>query len=186
MNNRNPSVETENRSPDGETGAKANLAEIVSYIAAREGSLGRYSDKLRINVQSVFDLFGKPELCAQCDTWAKDERHTEADHRPKPKVRLSFTVIGESFRVIGENFSEAITEWYLEASDGRLRIVTRLDGDENDYYTPTQAPRDVLKALVKEKAITAFLDAYVKQLDQTTDEYRAVSEAAEKMAASLK
>lgn len=44
----------------------ADVASVLKYIAEREENLGKYSDKLRTNVQRIFDIFGDPYYCQIC------------------------------------------------------------------------------------------------------------------------
>lgn len=47
-------------------GGSPDMASVLKYIAEREDNLGKYSDKLRGNVQRIFDIFGNETDCQIC------------------------------------------------------------------------------------------------------------------------
>lgn len=48
------------------SGGSPDMASVLKYIAEREDNLGKYSDKLRQNVQRIFDVFGSHTDCQIC------------------------------------------------------------------------------------------------------------------------
>jgi len=48
---------------------------LVKYISEREKGLGRYSDKLRQNLQQIFDVFGSAHHCQICDEAEEHGKH---------------------------------------------------------------------------------------------------------------
>jgi len=119
--------------------------------------------------------------------WNRDGKLIILKNKPhefKPKIELSLEVSGEVFYTDEEGHS------YKLASDEHKLIIREFD----DYgymrwYDSTDilhsVSRKVLKELVKSKAISEFLKMYIEKLDNTTEEYKAVSEIAEKMASVI-
>jgi len=48
---------------------------LIKYISEREKGLSRYSDKLRQNLQRIFDVFGSAHYCQICDEVEEHSKH---------------------------------------------------------------------------------------------------------------
>jgi len=120
------------------------------------------------------------------NVWNKDGKLVilkNESHPFKPKIELSLEMVGKPFYTDEEGHS-----YGLAIRDHKL-IIREFDELGEWWYDSTditfKVSRKVLKELVKTKAITEFLKMYIEKLDNTTEEYKAVSEIAEKMASVI-
>jgi hypothetical protein len=172
---------------------EADLNKILGYIQEREKTLGRYSDKLRQSVVKIANVFGREDLC-RCGWWV--DRHPT--HKtgtgeivcktPIPKIQVSIDVIDDQpFMAEADEYSPNI-KYYLAIIKHDLGYVETYD---NDKYSPKnlrdfdQAPRKLLKALVKSGRLIPFLQKVADVLTAKGEEYREVAEVAEKLAKAV-
>jgi hypothetical protein len=172
------------------------ISEILSYIQQREETLSRYSDKLRQSLAQISQVFGDADYCQRCGKWkghhgTKELRQTwGACERFEPQISVSIDVIDDMpFKVEEEQDEYALnTKYYLAIIKHRLGYVETFD---NDRFTPktlayfSNAPRELLKALVKSGRLIPFLQKVADVLAEKGEEYREVSEVAEKLAQAI-
>jgi hypothetical protein len=111
-------------------------------------------------------------------------------HRFMPKVFVSIDVEdGVPFYSVGDE--EAVDEYYLALRKHELVIVMRTRYKNEAWtsgakvYGVDQVSREVLKALVKSGRLLEFLKTVSEKLQKMSEEYREVSEIAEKMAKAI-
>jgi len=172
------------------------ISEILSYIKLREETLSRYSDKLRQSLAQISQVFGDADYCQRCGKWrgyhgTKELRQTwGACERFEPQISVSIDVIDDMpFKVEEEQDEYAPnTKYYLAIIKHRLGYVETYDNDRFralDLHDFSDAPRELLKALVKSGRLIPFLQKVADILAEKGEEYREVSEVAEKLAQAI-
>ena len=164
--------------------AEAGINQILGYIKEREATLSRYSDKLRQNLQRIFDVFGSPDYCRICN----DEHKGQTAHDFIPKIRISIELQDtEHFAEIGDEPEY----YYLATRNGRLFIMGTvacemdITGWTCWYSQPNEVSREVLKQLVRSGRLILFLQKVADTLQAKSEEYREVAQVAEKMAQAV-
>jgi len=206
---------------------------VINYIAEREESLSRYSDKLRESVERIANAFGKKSECQICDMseghknhhrYYEGYRHTAFDELPEKLYNMKVQLVDENYRVNfwgdpetrtiyvrenkdfhkfvpkvevsldveGQEFLDAISQYGKELAklcihDHEMMLKSYYEGEEEHAgYSPISVlSRRLLKRIVKEGHITQLLHQTKEALDVATEEYKEVSEIAEKFAKAL-
>ena len=172
-----------------------DISKILDYIQEREESLSRYSDKLRQSLAQISQVFGDANYCQQCGKWrgyhgTKELRQTwGACERFVPQIVVSIDIIDDMhFKVEEEDEYSPNTKYYLAIIKHRLGYVETFDNDRFralDLHDFSDAPRELLKALVKSGRLIPFLQKVANTLAQKSEEYREVAEVAEKLAKAV-
>jgi hypothetical protein len=171
-----------------------DLNQILGYIQEREKTLSRYSDKLRQGVVKISDVFGSKVLCRYCG-WYVNEHPTHKTTgeivcgTPTPRIEVSIDIVDDKHFMEEEQdeYSPNI-KYYLALIKHRLGYIVTYD---NDRFTPktvayfSDAPRKLLKALVKSGRLIPFLQKVADTLQAKSEEYREVAEVAEKLAKAV-
>ena len=174
--------------------AEADINQILGYIKEREATLSHYSDKLRQNLQRIFDIFGHPDYCQVCDVSEGSLKHKgqkyadETAHVFIPKIRISLDLQDtEHFAEIGDEPEY----YYLATKNGMLHIMGTvacemdITGWTCWYRQPHEVSREVLKQLVRSGRLIPFLQKIADTLAQEGEEYKQVAEVAEKLAKAV-
>jgi len=135
------------------------IIKLFKYIREREENISRYSNKLRETLVQIANLFGLP-----------------------PKIYVSVKVRDD------EPFYEDENAYYfLEISFSELKIASKdkEKGIFNWYFFFEGAEKEMLKELIKSKRLIPFLHKVAETLKEKEDEYKRVSEIAEKMAKAI-
>jgi hypothetical protein len=175
--------------------AEADLNQILGYIKDREQTLANYSDKLRQSLTKIADVFGSKVLCRLCGCYV--DRHPIRKigtgeiicKTPIPKIEVSIDVTDD------KHFMEEEQDEYSPNARYFLAILRHklgyVESYDNDRFTPktladfSDAPRELLKALVKSGRLIPFLQKVADILAEKGEEYREVSEVAEKLAQAI-
>lgn len=187
-------------------GGSPNLAEVVKYIAEREDNLSKYSDKLRKNVEAIFNIFGNKRYCQVCNkennpgnNYVPDEKqaiiHAEiTGHSFVPKINVSIEFKGTPFNTFtlgdGNDEHPDYVKEYLSMEDGELYIVRDTYTCADEMYEHRrmfayEPSRDLIKRLVNSGAITQFFNQLAEKLIEVGDNYKEVAEKAERMAQAI-
>ena len=172
--------------------AEADLNQILDYIQEREETLSRYSDKLRQSIVKIANVFGSKVLCRYCG-WYVDEHPTHKTgtgeifcRTPTPRIEVSIDIVDDKhFMEEEQDEYSPNTKYYLAIIKHKLGYVESYD---NDRFTPktladfSDAPRELLKALVKSGRLIPFLQKVADTLQGKSEEYKEVAEVAEKLA----
>ena len=175
--------------------AEADLNQILAYIQDREETLSRYSDKLRRSLVKIADVFGRKDLCRLCG-WYVSKHPTRKTgtgeiycETPIPKIEVSVDIIDDvHFEVEEEGKYSPSTKYYLAIIEHMLGYVETYDDDRfrtSYLHYFSEAPRERLKVLVKSGRLIPFLRKVADVLDAKGEEYREVSEVAEKLAQAI-
>ena len=192
----------------------AELVSTVEYLREREEELSRYSDKLRAAITRIWSMFGSSFTCQIChvsqaiydyaewerladrDTFmqVRDETHDHDEavkklhelgklkmklHSFVPKIDLSIDVEGEGWE------NEEKVRKALCINNGYMRVKIYDDEAGYEYYNVKDVSRETMKEIVRQGRITQLIDTIKHKLDETTEEYKQVSEIAEKFAVAL-
>jgi hypothetical protein len=173
----------------------ADLNQILGYIQEREETLSRYSDKLRQSIVKISDVFGSKVLCRYCG-WYVNQHPTHKTGTgeifcgtPTPKIEVSIDIVDDKHFMEEEQgeYSPNI-KYYLALIKHRLGYIETYDNDRFTSKTLayfSDAPRKLLKALVKSGRLIPFLQKVADVLAEKGEEYREVSEVAEKLAQAI-
>jgi hypothetical protein len=173
--------------------AEADLNKILGYIQQREETLSRYSDKLRQSLVKIANMFGKSNYCRRCGKW---QGYHSTTHRQtygacenfEPAIEVSINVTDDKhFYVEPEDDASPEIKYYLAVLNHELGYIDVV-GEYNAYGRVTtfqQAPRELLKALVKSGRLIPFLQKVADTLQAKSEEYREVAQVAEKMAQAV-
>ena len=168
-------MKAEARQPSAEA---LEIDRTVEYLRERERQLSRYSNKLRSAVQRIANIFGDDRECQICGHRKEHPDHQQ--HEFVPKVEISIDVYGDTFPDVNDTTSRlVITKDGLKLED----ISDELRKCET--WEIWQLPRESLKNIVKGNHIIRLFEIAKQKLDQTTEEYKQVSEIAEKLAGAL-
>jgi hypothetical protein len=187
--------------------AEADFVGLIKYVSEREKNLSKYSDKLRISLQRVFDVFGNPEYCQICNSTVNSgtatgegenkEKHMGGSHPFTPKIRVSEEI--EDTEICIETSEDELNfeRYRLVFSDGKLLLrgwrnceidatgvtvwFTEPEGTQRGG-TPSRAE---LKQLVRSGRLPKFLALVAEKLTAAEAEYAQVAEIAEKMAKAI-
>jgi hypothetical protein len=137
----------------------------------------KVKEKFKGEVYIPHDIvFADPELLSE-------DYKKYAKHKFTPFIQVSIDIKDvEPFREIEKEY-EGKYLYYLAFSDHKLVIEkfdTSLDSTEIIYFD--EASRETLKEIVKTKALVKFLKYVAEQLKQKEEEFKQVSEIAEKLA----
>jgi hypothetical protein len=176
--------------------AEADLNKILGYIQDRERTLANYSDKLRQSLIKLSNVFGDTQYCQRCNKWRvfHDQRWKDKPEGKgvcdnfKPKIQVSINVIDdEPFLVEPENETAPEIKYYLAIINHWLGYVDVVGGysDPSKVTAFDEAPRETLKALVKSGRLIPFLQKVADVLTAKGEEYREVTQVAEKMAQAV-
>ena len=170
------------------------ISEILSYIEQREESLRRYSDKLRQSLVKIANIFGRNNYCRHCGRWegyhanAQARKTWEACENFEPAIEVSINVTDDKhFYVEPEDDTSPEIKYYLAILGHELGYVDVVEeyNAHGRVTTFQQAPRELLKALVKSGRLIPFLQKVADILAEKGEEYREVSEVAEKLAKAI-
>ena len=171
------------------------LVETLKYIREREESLSRYSDKLRQSLVEIAGQFGRlsEKYCMRCGYHADAHRDDSSHYERTCKNLLLPTIeVSITFRD-KESFAEKETlehnfSYYLAINEDHELVIQEINWDirecPNDIYF-SNAPRWLLKELVKSGRLSKFFEALAGRLAELNDEYRDAAEKAEKIAKAV-
>jgi hypothetical protein len=166
----------------------ADIVRVFDYLREREEELSRYSDKLRKSVWRIANVFGDSDYCQICD-YTQDKHDKE--HKFLEKIEISVDIDGDEFlENEGEDEDEDRELCKLCLVDSRIKLKCYYEDNEDNeehttLYSLENVSRYLLKKIIKEKQIIKFIEKVKRGLDGVTDEYRRVSEIAEKLASAL-
>ena len=170
------------------TDQTADIVATINYLQQKASELQNYSTKLYKAVAKIASIFGPPDECMICGSSSRV--HDERDNHPfTPKICLLIDFEdGEWFKEEELDYCNNMRRWlFLAIKNGKMWVVERQESDPDRaiYYYVDELDRESIKALVKSGAIPRFLQKLKKQLDADTEEYKHVSELAEKMASVI-
>lgn len=164
---------------------KTGLAEAIRYIETRTVELQRYTDKLRTSLVQFAKLFGPKRECAVHDLEHTGVGYNKAGPECRAKIEIPFDLKGEVFTYYSDDPFNEERSWRLVLQDHELLVVKTLAGGSEVGYDFGEAPRAVLKEIVKTGALQKFLQQLKDKLDVETQEYEAVAEIAAKIASAV-
>lgn len=110
---------------------------------------------------------------------------TENPHKFLPKIEISVDAEGEEFTTsVGFEGTERAA-LCLDHHSLRLKSYIAGSADLPHYLKIKDLSREELKRVVKERRITELIGTVKQKLDETTEEYKQVSEMAERLASAL-
>jgi hypothetical protein len=131
-----------------ELGGSPDAASVLKYIAEREQSLGKYSDKLRANVQRFFNIFGDPLKCQICG-WSREQGHhakymSRKDHTFTDILPENGKIVKhDEYGIFGnpvtrEEYFEEVKDIHFHIPQIRVSISMRdehfLDEEDHDWW----------------------------------------------------
>jgi hypothetical protein len=197
MQNENESRKANSAEAQTKTSAQAKadfsgLQQTIVYLKEREANLEKYSDKLREQLQQIFEPYGSPFYCRTCGEYISPDHEAVRGHKPNPHIYVSISPLPDTeiFYVEPEERDNGVCWLELDGADG-LNIVSGYElgagkwtckPKGNRGWTPN---REVLKALVQSGRLPKFLAHAAKILAEAEAEYQQVADIAEKMAKVL-
>ena len=176
---------------EAEAQKSEDIAKVISYIEQKEASLSRYSDKLRQSIDKLVKIFGNKDICRVCghDVVFHPVRKRGTGevvcNNFKPKIEVSIDIIDDvPFYEEKDEFVGEIN-YYLAFHKHSLLMALRYQDGSIDYVLFRDASREKLKALVRSGRLIPFLQKVANMLKGKCEEYREVSEIAEKLANAI-
>lgn len=179
--------------------AEAEVNQVLTYLSSKADALERWSDKLRISLLKLEDVFNDDSRCRICgqrknycthDVSKQHQALNPESHEFQPMLRIK---LGTDFELKDERpflvsqgrYGEGVED-FLVFEKGEIGI--REEDGSAEYakvYGFGAASREELKAMVKTGRLLAFLQAVGEAVRDREADYKAVSELAEKMAQAI-
>jgi len=183
-----------NKAPQNSS-AEAEVKQVLTYLSSRADALDRYSEKLRTSLVKIEDVFNDDKRCSVCGQQehylAHEAKRTgEGCHSFAPMLRIHLgsdfaKKDKEPFMTATGKYSQGVED-FLVFEKGEIGI--REEDGSAEYasnYGFGAATREELKAMVKTGRLLAFLQAVGEAVKGREEDYKAVSELAEKMAQAI-
>lgn len=153
---------------------ESDLVGVINYLREREANLSNYSDKLRQNLVTIDDKIVKLKISKKIVDIERFAVQSDGDER-----LICYLVVSPA------SFNPKFAGLWI--------LATPFDANKNfedaemygKYIAFQNASRETLKTLVQSGRLHKFLKYAAHKLAEAEQEYKAVAEAAEKMAAPL-
>jgi len=157
------------KSAEAQTKAEATpqLQKTIKYLEERQTNLSRYSDKLSSALYAIANAID--DLNLSSDLYFIDTEPFCTREKDEFTTEKGYLQI----------YKGSLITHYVSQNSGYP------DYEKTEDWIFNSIPRRERNAIIASGRLPIFLGAVAKQMQQTTEEYRKVAEAAEKMAASI-
>ena len=165
------------------------VMKILGCIKERKQKLENYTEKLRESIEKIVCMFGPSDECVFCGY--KERLHpykfsaTGEVCNFKPKIDVPIHIIDDKAFYVEVWVGADRTKYYLAFYNHELKIAREDSEGVIDYIYLIDLSNDGLKALIKSGRLIKFLKKAADELEKTSQEYKEISEIAEKMANAI-